>query len=105
MLIKLEKEEAEIEADDNAEVVATFKGAPMQDKKKEIKETEADDKSEEGEENDITFDLSDVTYVRKLLEKNDEDINEAMKLNICRCGTYQRIRKAIKSAAKSINNG
>ncbi len=36
---------------------------------------------------------------------NDEDINNAMKMNICRCGTYQRIRKAIHTAAKEIKNG
>ena len=29
----------------------------------------------------------------------DEDIEEAMQGNICRCGTYQRIRQAIKEAA------
>jgi isoquinoline 1-oxidoreductase alpha subunit len=29
----------------------------------------------------------------------DHDIDEAMSGNICRCGTYQRIREAIKSAA------
>jgi isoquinoline 1-oxidoreductase alpha subunit len=29
----------------------------------------------------------------------DKDIDEAMKGNICRCGTYQRIRAAIKTAA------
>ncbi|MBV9567624.1 MAG: (2Fe-2S)-binding protein [Hyphomicrobiales bacterium] len=29
----------------------------------------------------------------------DEDIDEAMSGNICRCGTYQRIRAAIKQAA------
>ena len=29
----------------------------------------------------------------------DHDIDEAMKGNICRCGTYQRIRQAIKMAA------
>ncbi len=38
-----------------------------------------------------------------LLEKNpnpsDEDIDEAMKNVLCRCGTYQRIRKAIHTAA------
>jgi isoquinoline 1-oxidoreductase alpha subunit len=38
-----------------------------------------------------------------LLAKNpnptDEDIDAAMSGNICRCGTYQRIRKAIKRAA------
>jgi isoquinoline 1-oxidoreductase alpha subunit len=29
----------------------------------------------------------------------DEEIDGAMKGNICRCGTYQRIRQAIKTAA------
>ncbi|TXL81763.1 (2Fe-2S)-binding protein [Vineibacter terrae] len=31
---------------------------------------------------------------------SDEDIDSAMAGNICRCGTYQRIRNAIKAAAK-----
>jgi isoquinoline 1-oxidoreductase alpha subunit len=31
----------------------------------------------------------------------DADIDAAMSGNICRCGTYQRIRSAIKSAAES----
>lgn len=39
-----------------------------------------------------------------LLSKNpkptDKDIDEAMIGNICRCGTYQRIRAAIKGAAE-----
>src|SRR6187431_3125930 len=39
-----------------------------------------------------------------LLKKNpnptDEDIDNAMVGNICRCGTYPRIRKAIKAAAQ-----
>jgi isoquinoline 1-oxidoreductase alpha subunit len=30
---------------------------------------------------------------------NDHEIDEAMQGNICRCGTYQRIREAIKAAA------
>ena len=30
----------------------------------------------------------------------DDDIDNAMAGNICRCGTYQRIRAAIKQAAK-----
>ncbi|MBS1537379.1 MAG: (2Fe-2S)-binding protein [Bacteroidetes bacterium] len=29
----------------------------------------------------------------------DEDINESMKDDVCRCGTYQRIREAIHQAA------
>jgi isoquinoline 1-oxidoreductase subunit alpha len=31
---------------------------------------------------------------------NDQEIDEAMAGNICRCGTYQRIRAAIKTAAE-----
>ncbi|MBV9405859.1 MAG: (2Fe-2S)-binding protein [Acidobacteriaceae bacterium] len=30
----------------------------------------------------------------------DHDIDDAMQGNICRCGTYQRIRQAIKTAAE-----
>jgi len=32
---------------------------------------------------------------------SDADIDEAMSGNICRCGTYQRIRVAIKAAAEA----
>jgi isoquinoline 1-oxidoreductase subunit alpha len=42
-----------------------------------------------------------------LLKRNpnptDKDIDTAMQGHICRCGTYPRIRKAIKSAAKMMN--
>ena len=34
-----------------------------------------------------------------------EDIDNAMKMNICRCGTYPRIKKAIQSASEEIRNG
>jgi isoquinoline 1-oxidoreductase alpha subunit len=33
-------------------------------------------------------------------DPSDEDIDRAMDRNICRCGTYQRIRKAIHRVAK-----
>jgi isoquinoline 1-oxidoreductase alpha subunit len=36
---------------------------------------------------------------------NDPDIDAAMSGNICRCGTYVRIREAIKHAAQSSGNG
>ena len=32
----------------------------------------------------------------------DADIDAAMSGNICRCGTYQRMREAIKSASASL---
>ena len=47
-----------------------------------------------------------VMAATALLVKNkspsDADIDAAMSGNICRCGTYQRVREAIKSAAGSI---
>jgi isoquinoline 1-oxidoreductase alpha subunit len=35
---------------------------------------------------------------------SDRDIDEAMQGNICRCGTYQRIRTAIKMAAAGVKS-
>jgi len=35
----------------------------------------------------------------------DSDIDDAMSGNICRCGTYLRIREAIKQAAQSTGQG
>ena len=35
-------------------------------------------------------------------DPDDADINAAMSGNICRCGTYVRIREAIKHAAKAV---
>ena len=35
----------------------------------------------------------------------DDDIDAAMSGNICRCGTYQRIRAAIKQAATRMGKG
>jgi aerobic-type carbon monoxide dehydrogenase small subunit (CoxS/CutS family) len=36
---------------------------------------------------------------------SDGDIDDAMSGNICRCGTYVRIREAIKQAAQSSGQG
>jgi isoquinoline 1-oxidoreductase subunit alpha len=36
---------------------------------------------------------------------SDADIDEAMSGNICRCGTYNQIRAAIKDAAQSMTKG
>lgn len=35
-------------------------------------------------------------------DPNDEEIDRAMAGNICRCGTYKRIRKAIRIAAEQL---
>lgn len=32
----------------------------------------------------------------------DEDINQVMSANLCRCGTFERIRKAIHAAARKM---
>jgi|SRR5687767_2600774 len=38
-------------------------------------------------------------------DPSDADIDEAMKNNVCRCGTYVRIRAAIKRAAEAMREG
>lgn len=38
-------------------------------------------------------------------EPTDEDIDRAMSGNLCRCGTYPRIREAVKTAAAKLNAG
>ena len=35
-------------------------------------------------------------------DPTDEDIDLAMSANLCRCGTYPRIRAAVKTAAKTL---
>ncbi len=37
-------------------------------------------------------------------DPTDEDIDRAMSANLCRCGTYPRIRAAVKSAAKNLRS-
>ena len=43
--------------------------------------------------------MSAVALLRDNPHPTDDDIDAAMQGNICRCGTYPRIRKAIKTAA------
>jgi isoquinoline 1-oxidoreductase alpha subunit len=40
-----------------------------------------------------------VALLKQTPHPNDEEIETAMKGNLCRCGTYQRIRAAIKAAS------
>lgn len=44
--------------------------------------------------------MSAVALLKAKPNPSDEDIDTYMSGNICRCGTYDRIRKAIHSAAK-----
>lgn len=41
-----------------------------------------------------------ASLLQQTKNPTDDDIDSAMSGNICRCGTYQRIRAAIKDAAK-----
>jgi len=43
--------------------------------------------------------MSAAALLAKKPKPTDEDIDSAMSGNICRCGTYQRIRRAIHRAA------
>ena len=44
--------------------------------------------------------MSACALLKKKPAPTDEEIDVAMSGNICRCGTYQRIRAAIKAAAR-----
>jgi aerobic-type carbon monoxide dehydrogenase small subunit (CoxS/CutS family) len=46
-----------------------------------------------------------VALLKKNSKPNDADIDRAMSGMICRCGTYQRIRRAIHLAAKRMAGG
>lgn len=48
--------------------------------------------------------MSAVGLLAKNTNPTDDDIMNAMSGNICRCGTYPRIVKAIKSAAKTLQH-
>jgi aerobic-type carbon monoxide dehydrogenase small subunit (CoxS/CutS family) len=44
--------------------------------------------------------MSAAALLATKTQPSDSDIDDAMKGNICRCGTYQRIRQAVHLAAK-----
>ncbi|HMH19323.1 MAG TPA: (2Fe-2S)-binding protein [Burkholderiales bacterium] len=46
--------------------------------------------------------MSAAALLAKVKRPTDAEIDEAMNGNICRCGTYTRIRAAIKVAARSV---
>ena len=45
--------------------------------------------------------MTAASLLKKNANPSEEDIDEAMQGNICRCGTYIRIKAAIKTAAAS----
>jgi isoquinoline 1-oxidoreductase alpha subunit len=46
--------------------------------------------------------MSAIVLLNENKNPTDEDINVGMEGNICRCGTYVRIRRAIHQAAKAL---
>ncbi len=49
--------------------------------------------------------MSAAALLKSNPQPTDADIDAAMAGNLCRCGTYVRIRKAIHAAANEINAG
>jgi isoquinoline 1-oxidoreductase subunit alpha len=48
--------------------------------------------------------MAAAALLKRNANPSDKDIDAAMSGNICRCGTYPRIRKAVKEAAKMMAN-
>src|SRR5437764_6311967 len=46
--------------------------------------------------------MSAVALLKSTRKPTDKDIEESMGANLCRCGTYVRIRQAIKAAAQQL---
>jgi isoquinoline 1-oxidoreductase alpha subunit len=49
--------------------------------------------------------MAAAVLLRETPQPTDADIDEAMSGNLCRCGTYPRIRKAIHAAARQAAKG
>jgi isoquinoline 1-oxidoreductase alpha subunit len=49
--------------------------------------------------------MSAAALLKQKPNPTDADIDAAMAGNLCRCGTYLRIRKAIHAAARELNQG
>ncbi|RLJ40922.1 isoquinoline 1-oxidoreductase alpha subunit [Litoreibacter meonggei] len=47
--------------------------------------------------------MSAASFLDTNSRPTDDDIDDAMSANLCRCGTYPRIRAAVKSAAAKLN--
>ena len=49
--------------------------------------------------------MTAVALIRAKPAPTDDEIDAAMSANLCRCGTYPRIRKAVHRAAEAIAKG
>ena len=47
--------------------------------------------------------MAAAAFLDRNFEPTDEDIDRAMSANLCRCGTYPKIRAAVKKAAAKLN--
>jgi isoquinoline 1-oxidoreductase alpha subunit len=48
--------------------------------------------------------ISTVALLKETISPTDNDINEALSGNICRCGTYKRIKEAVHESARLLNS-
>lgn len=48
--------------------------------------------------------IATIGLLNRNPDPSDEDIEAALSGNLCRCGTYSRVRAAVKSAATSLNS-
>jgi isoquinoline 1-oxidoreductase alpha subunit len=46
--------------------------------------------------------MSALALLERVEDPSDDDIDLAMSGNLCRCGTYPRIRAAVKTAAAKL---
>lgn len=44
--------------------------------------------------------MTTVALLARIPDPSDQQIEDALAANLCRCGTYERIRKAVKRAAR-----
>jgi len=49
--------------------------------------------------------MAAADFISRVPDPTDEQIDRAMSANLCRCGTYPRIRAAVKTAAAKVREG
>jgi len=49
--------------------------------------------------------MQSAAFLKETPNPSDDDIDSMMSGNLCRCGTYSRIRAAIKLAARGVDRG
>lgn len=47
--------------------------------------------------------MAAASFLETNPEPTDDEIDQAMSANLCRCGTYPRIREAVKSASRKLS--